>query len=82
MRLCEVDVIFNAGELMCRGYGNTRKQAERNASINGLAWMRKKGILSEQDVSCSGRAVNQNIGGFSCMKYGSRDVEMEEEHKE
>jgi len=35
-KLYKIDVIYNAGELMCSGYGNTKKQAERNASINGL----------------------------------------------
>jgi hypothetical protein len=58
---------------MCKGYGNTRKQAERNASINGLLWLKKSGLIDEQDVSCSGRTVNQNIMGFQTIDY-SKDT--------
>lgn len=47
VKLFEVVVVYNFGEIMCKGYGNTKKQAERNASINGLNWMRKEGILGE-----------------------------------
>jgi hypothetical protein len=47
VKLFEVVVVYNFGDIMCKGYGNTKKQAERNASINGLNWMRKEGILGE-----------------------------------
>ena len=47
VKLFKVVVLYNFGDEMCTGYGNTKKQAERNASINGLNWMREKGILSE-----------------------------------
>jgi hypothetical protein len=69
VKLFEVAVVYNFGDTMCKGYGNTKKQAERNASINGLNWLCKQGILSEQDVSCSGRVVNQNLGGFQALRY-------------
>jgi len=39
---------------MSSGYGNTRKQAERNASINGLRWMTKRGLLAAEAVAQSG----------------------------
>jgi len=37
--MVKVDIIFNNGQLMTSGWGNTRKAAERNASIHGLQWL-------------------------------------------
>lgn len=34
-------MLFNNGEVMVEGYGNSKKQAERNASIQGLEWLRR-----------------------------------------
>ena len=34
--MVKVDIIFNNGQLMTSGWGNSRKMAERNASIHGL----------------------------------------------
>jgi hypothetical protein len=35
------DVIYNKGEIMCTSYGSNKRQAERNASIEGLNWLEK-----------------------------------------
>ena len=53
------DVLFNHNELMATGYGNSKKQAERNASINGLKWLRVNKLLSHEQVSCSGVGVKK-----------------------
>ena len=45
---------------MTEGYGNTRKQAERNASINGLRWLKMNKLLDENAASCSGVGVHHN----------------------
>ena len=34
------DVIYNNGQKMTSGWGNTKKQAERNASLHGLIWLK------------------------------------------
>ena len=38
-RLIKIDIIYNNNEVMATGFGNTRKQAERNASIIGYKWL-------------------------------------------
>ena len=38
-KMLKCDFIYNGNEVMCTGYGNTRKQAERNASIEGYMWL-------------------------------------------
>ena len=40
-KMFKVDIIFKNGRLMTSGWGNTRKMAERNASIHGLQWLGK-----------------------------------------
>ena len=45
---------------MTVGFGNTRKQAERNASINGLRWLKCNKLLEENAASCSGVGVHHN----------------------
>ena len=67
VKLMQVEVLFNMNEVMCKGYGNNKKQAERNASLNGLKWLRKHKLLGDYDVSCSGKAVNQHFGGLQSM---------------
>jgi hypothetical protein len=37
----KVELIYMGGKVMATGYGNSKKQAERNASINGLAYFHK-----------------------------------------
>jgi hypothetical protein len=32
-------VLFRKGELMCYSFGNTKKQAERNASVEALRFL-------------------------------------------
>ena len=39
VKLTKVAVMFNHNTVMTEGYGNSKKQAERNASINGLRWL-------------------------------------------
>ena len=45
---------------MTEGYGNTRKQAERNASIAGLRWLKENKLLEENAASSSGFGVQHN----------------------
>lgn len=40
-RLVRVDIIYNSGQTLCTGWGNTKHAAERNASINGLEWLKQ-----------------------------------------
>jgi len=40
-KMFKVDIIYNSGQVMCSGWGNTRHAAERNASIQGLKWHQK-----------------------------------------
>lgn len=40
--MTEVTIIYNNGEEMCKGYGNSKEQAEKNASIIGLQWLQQK----------------------------------------
>ena len=48
------DVIYRRGEVMCQGFGSTKRQAERNAGVVGLKWLKehpellKKEILAQQ----------------------------------
>ena len=35
------DVIYKHGQHMVSGYGSTKRQAERNAAVHGLAWLDK-----------------------------------------
>lgn len=39
--MCQSEIIINNGEVMTVGYGNSKDQAERNASILGLQWLQK-----------------------------------------
>jgi len=39
-KMYRIDVIYNNGLVMCSGWGNTKHAAERNASINGLNWLK------------------------------------------
>ena len=43
---------------MTEGYGNTRKQAERNASINGLRWLKENKLVEENATGFSGVIVH------------------------
>ena len=43
-KMVKVDIIFNNGQKMTSGWGNTRKAAERNASIHGLQWLEQNNI--------------------------------------
>jgi len=38
-KMIQVRIIHNNGQIMTVGYGNSKEQAERNASINGLQWL-------------------------------------------
>ena len=58
VKLTKVRVLFNHNEEMTVGYGNSRKQAERNASINGLRWLKANKLLDESAASCSGLGVH------------------------
>lgn len=40
-KMYRIDIIYNSGQVMCTGWGNTRHAAERNASILGLDWLRQ-----------------------------------------
>ena len=33
------DVLYRKGQLLCSGYGSTKRQAERNAGVEGLRWL-------------------------------------------
>lgn len=56
-----VEVIFNNNQVMTEGIGNTKKQAERNASINGLSFLRVGGYLPENmGATCSGLGVKHS----------------------
>ncbi len=61
--------MFNHNEVMAEGLGSTRKQAERNASINGLAWLRKHKLLNDQQVSCSGVGVKNIFVGTDKQSF-------------
>ena len=63
VKMIRCDVLFNHNELMCTGFGNSKKQAERNASINGLKWLRVNRLLSHEQVSCSGVGVKKMFDG-------------------
>jgi hypothetical protein len=39
-KLIQVDILYNNNEIMVTAYGNTSKQASRNASIEGIKWLR------------------------------------------
>ena len=41
VEMFQADVIYNNGQIMCTGYGSNRKQAERNASVLGLQWIKE-----------------------------------------
>lgn len=60
VKLTKVKVLFNHNNTMAEGVGNTRKQAERNASINGLTWLRKHKLLAEDAAASSGMGVHHN----------------------
>lgn len=35
-KMYRTDIIYNGGQVLCSGWGNTKHAAERNASIHGL----------------------------------------------
>lgn len=39
VKLDRCEVLYNNREVMAVGFGNTKKQADRNASIKGLQWL-------------------------------------------
>lgn len=43
-KMSRIDIIYNSNQVMCSGWGNTRHAAERNASIQGLKWLRCNGL--------------------------------------
>eukprot|EP00347_Sterkiella_histriomuscorum_P014175 403361874 len=45
--MIKAEVIFNNGEVMCTAYGSNKKQAERNASVEGLNFIDRtyKGLI-------------------------------------
>ena len=63
VKMIRCEVLFNHNEVMADGLGNTKKQAERNASINGLKWLRDNRLLTDQQVSCSGVGVKKVFDG-------------------
>lgn len=64
VKLTKVQVLFNHNQLMTEGFGNTRKQAERNASINGLRWLKENKLLGEDMAGSFGVAVPHTNGDF------------------
>lgn len=48
-KMVKVNIIHNNGQVMVSGYGSTCPQAEKNASINGIIWLRenKKAEIDE-----------------------------------
>ena len=40
-KMIKIDIIYNQGQIMATGYGSSRDQAEKNASINGLLWLQQ-----------------------------------------
>ena len=47
-RLVKVDIIYNSGQVLCSGWGNTKHAAERNASIRGLKWLKENYAIQQQ----------------------------------
>jgi hypothetical protein len=41
VKLNRCEVLYNNGELMVEGFGSSKKQADRNASIVGLRWLKR-----------------------------------------
>ena len=47
------DALYRKGKILCSGYGSTKRQAERNAGVEGLRWClkhpeyRKKELLNK-----------------------------------
>ena len=39
--MTKVNIVFDNGKLMAEGYGHSKKQAEKNASLNGLKWLKE-----------------------------------------
>jgi len=35
------DVLYRKGKVLCTGYGSTKRQAERNAGVEGLKWLKE-----------------------------------------
>ena len=60
VKLTKVQVLYNHNQVMTEGYGNTRKQAERNASINGLNWLKKNRLIEDGAAASSGMGVHHN----------------------
>ena len=55
-KVIKVDILYNHNQVLASGMGNTRKQAERNASIYGLRWLESRGLAPSnigQFGSCS-----------------------------
>ena len=72
-RLQQVEIIYNQGQIMTSGHGNSKQQAERNASIRGLEWLHEhkaqeiRDMLHKQKFSQSLKASfiqHSNMGKF------------------
>ena len=51
-KMVKCEILYNNNEVMTVGFGNSKKQAERNASIQGQIWLHQnKGdqLLSEEN---------------------------------
>ena len=65
-----VDIIFNNGQIMTSAFGNTKHQAEKNASIKGLKWLAEnksdeiKSLLEQSKYNQSLRASFLQYSNF------------------
>lgn len=43
-KLTKCEILYNNGQVLCVGFGSSKKQAERNASIRGCEWLRNQQV--------------------------------------
>lgn len=48
--MVKCEIIYNNNEVMTVGFGNSKKQAERNASIQGCYWLERYKASIQQEV--------------------------------
>ena len=59
------DILYRKGKILCSGFGSSKRQAERNAGVEGMRWcaahpeLRKKELLQEIKQQENGQEMVQ-----------------------
>ena len=49
-RMYQCDVLYRKGQILCQGFGSTKRQAERNAGVEGLRWLQEHPEFKKKEL--------------------------------